>query len=198
MGTDGFDEAAAWSRARGGDGTAFAALYDRHRDRVFGQALRLLRDPHGAEDVTAMVFLEAWRKRASVRVVDGSIVAWLLVTTNNVVRNHDRSARRYRLALAKLPAPAPQDDHAPLVDDAIDDRERNDRVRSALARLSARDQDIITLCVLEELPLAEAASTLGIPVGTVKSRLSRAKQRLAALAGGPITTDDTILEGGAR
>lgn len=195
MGTDGFDEAAAWSKAREGDAPAFAALFDRHRDRVFGQALRLLRAPHDAEDVTAMVFLEAWRRRADVRVVDGSIVAWLLVTTNNVVRNHDRSTRRYRIALAKLPQPAPQDDHAPAVDAALDNLPRDRRVRDAFAQLSPRDQDVITLCVLEELPLAEAAAVLRVPVGTVKSRLSRAKQRLGALTVG---TAAPALEGGAE
>ena len=90
MSRDDFDEAAAWSAARGGDGPAFASLFDRHRDRVFGHALRLVRERHDAEDVTAVVFLEAWRKRESVRLVDGSIIGWLLVTTNYAARNHTR------------------------------------------------------------------------------------------------------------
>ena len=56
----------------------------------------------------------------------------------------------------------------------------------------------VTLCVLEELPLADAARTLKVPVGTVKSRLSRAKQRLAELTAETTAPDATILEGGAR
>ncbi|WP_431220371.1 RNA polymerase sigma factor [Leifsonia xyli] len=201
MSTDGFDEAAAWSAARNGDGPAFASLFDRHRDRVFGHALRLTRQPHDAEDVTAAVFLEAWRKRESVRVVDGSIIGWLLVTTNYIARNHERGLRRYRTALAKLPAPAPQEDHAPGVDDSLDGAGRDREVREAFAKLSKRDQDVITLCVLEELTIAQAAEALGVPEGTVKSRLSRARARLTELAS-PLAdapgSDTTILEGGAR
>lgn len=199
MSTDGFDEAAAWSAARDGDGPAFASLFDRHRDRVFGHALRLVREPHDAEDVTAVVFLEAWRKRESVRLVDGSIIGWLLVTTNYAVRNHTRGLRRYRTALGKLPAPAPQDDHAPAVDDTLDGAERDRQVREAFDRLSKRDQDVITLCILEELTAAQAAEALGVPEGTVKSRLSRARKRLTELAS-PLAAEPTttILEGGAR
>jgi RNA polymerase sigma-70 factor (ECF subfamily) len=195
MSTAGFDEAEAWSKARDGDGAAFASMFDAHRDRVFGQALRLLRHPHDAEDVTAIVFLEAWRRRDAVRLVDGSIIAWLLVTTNYTVSNHDRSVRRYRRALARLPRPADQEDHAPGIDRSIDDDAGTTRVRSAFARLTPRDQDVITLCVLEELPLADVAVVLGIPVGTVKSRLSRARQRLADLT---TATVPNILEGGAE
>jgi RNA polymerase sigma-70 factor (ECF subfamily) len=195
MSRAGFDEAEAWSKARDGDGAAFASLFDVHRDRVFGHALRLLRHAHDAEDVTAIVFLEAWRRRDAVRLVDGSIIAWLLVTTNNTVHNHDRSIRRYRRALARLPHPADQNDHAPDVDAAIDADAGRVGVRSAFAQLTKRDQDVITLCVLEELPLSEAARVLGIPVGTVKSRLSRARQRLGDLT---TATVPAILEGGAE
>ncbi|RDV45440.1 hypothetical protein DOE76_06290 [Leifsonia sp. ku-ls] len=200
MSTEDFDEAAAWSAARGGDGPAFASLYDRHRDRVFGHALRLLRERHDAEDVTAVVFLEAWRKRDSVRLVDDSIIGWLLVTTNYAARNHARGARRYRNALSKLPPPPPQRDHAPDVDETLDGADRGRQVREAFSRLSKRDQDVITLCVLEELTTAQAAEALGVPEGTVKSRLSRARARLTELAS-PLATDtndSTILEGGAR
>ena len=195
MDTVGLDEAEAWSKARTGDSASFAALFDRHRDRVFGQALRLLRQPHDAEDVTAMVFLEAWRRRDAVRVVDGSIIAWLLVTTNNVVRNHTRSSHRYRLALAKLSEPAPEPDRTPEVDEALDNRERDRVIRNAFAGLPAADQDVITLCVLEQLPLAEAAAVLRVPIGTVKSRLSRAKRRLGDLA---LSNLEPALEGGAK
>ncbi|MDR6970093.1 sigma-70 family RNA polymerase sigma factor [Leifsonia shinshuensis] len=197
MSEDDFDEAAAWSSARGGDGPAFASLFDRHRDRVFGHALRLLGQRHDAEDVTALVFLEAWRKRDAVRVVDGSIIGWLLVTTTYTVRNHHRSLRRYRSALSKLPMPGPQDDHAGRVDDAIDGSARDRQVREVFSRLSRQDQDVITLCIMEGLTTAQAAQSLGVPEGTVKSRLSRARKRLAELAS-PLANDEPILEGGAR
>ncbi|WP_382310067.1 RNA polymerase sigma factor [Herbiconiux sp. UC225_62] len=183
MGTDQFDEAAIWASARGGDSSAFAAIFDAHRDRVFGQALRLIREPHDAEDVTALVFLEAWRRRDSVRVVDASVIGWLLVTTNNVVRNLARSRRRHRELLERIPRPSLTDDapdHAEVVGERIDHADRDAKVRSAFARLAKADQDVITLCVLEELTTGQAAAVLGVPVGTVKSRLSRAKQRFSA------------------
>lgn len=212
MGTEDFDEAGVWAAARAGDSAAFARLFDAHRDRVFGQALRLIRSPHEAEDATALVFLEAWRKRDSVRVVDGSVIGWLLVATNNVVRNLTRSNRRYRAMLDRIPAPSPTDDerdHAERVDERLDQEARNAEVRASFARLSRADQDVITLCVLEELSTAQAARVLGIPAGTVKSRLSRAKQRFAAgtAPSGPLPTDSaepadtrptTTVKGGAE
>jgi RNA polymerase sigma-70 factor (ECF subfamily) len=126
--------------------------------------------------------LEAWRRRDSVRVVDASVIGWLLVTTNNVVRNLARSRRRYRELLERIPKPTSEgvSDHADAVGDRIDHADRDAKVRSAFARLAKADQDIITLCVLEELTTGQASAVLGIPVGTVKSRLSRAKQRFSA------------------
>lgn len=173
------DEAAQWERARGGDSVAFGALFDAHRDRVFGQALRLTRSAHDAEDVTALVFLEAWRRRAAVRVVDESIIAWLLVTTNFVAKNAARSRRRYRAAMAALPPAEPSPDFAATVDDRLDGDERATAARTAFGRLSKKGRDVITLCVIEEMTITQASEALGIPAGTVKSRLSRAKQKFA-------------------
>jgi RNA polymerase sigma-70 factor (ECF subfamily) len=187
-----------WAAARRGDATAFGTVFDEHRDRVFGQALRLMRSSHDAEDVTALVFLEAWRRRDSVRVVDGSIVAWLLVTTNNVVRNMARNRRRYRAALERienetaLVAP----DGTIEVDERLDRADRDELVRGAFAELSVADQDVITLCVLEEFSTAQAAATLGVPEGTVKSRLSRAKRRLASRTEAALDGTASISGGG--
>ncbi|RFA09903.1 hypothetical protein B7R54_12340 [Subtercola boreus] len=184
MGTGTTDEAATWIRAAAGNATAFGVMFDTHRDRVFGQALRVLRSPHDAEDATALVFLEAWRRRDAVRVVDGSIVGWLLVTTNFVCRNLVRSARRYRAVIDILPPPTAEADPSDDVDARLDGRERRARVQSAFAALSPNDQNVITLCVIEELTTEQAAEALGVPAGTVKSRLSRAKRRLANTSGG--------------
>jgi RNA polymerase sigma factor (sigma-70 family) len=179
----GSDEPGLWERARHGDSAAFATLYDRHRDRVFGQALRWTRSGHDAEDILALVFLEAWRRRAAVRVVETTILPWLLVTTNHVAQNADRASRRHRIALAKLPAQEDEADHSTRVLDDLDTDSASARVRAAFARLRPREQDVLTLCVVHEYSLAQAAEALGVPVGTVKSRLSRAKARLAQLTG---------------
>ncbi len=157
-----------WQRALEGDGEAFGRIFDEHRDRVFRHSLRLVGSWADAEDVVATVFLECWRKRRSVRLVDGSLLPWLLVTATNVSRNAARSARRYRALLDRLPPPVPEPgfevDDSPTV--------------AALRRLSRPHQEVLALCVLEGYPEADAAQALGVPVGTVKSRLSRARQRL--------------------
>lgn len=181
MRSDDIDEPALLARARAGDPDAFGDLFDLHRDRVFRHALRLTPSVHDAEDVTGMVFLEAWRRREVMRDVDGSVIGWLLVTANNVGRNFSRSRRRYQHVLTVLPKQENAPDHTDAVDDRLDSDPRRSALRSALPRLSRRDQDILSLCVIEELSTADAAAVLQVPPGTVKSRLSRAKARLAAL-----------------
>ena len=175
------DEPTLWSRAVIGDDRAFTALFDRHRDRVFGHALRSTQSRHDAEDVTALVFLELWRHRRRVQPVNNTLIGWLLVTTNYVVRNQSRSAQRHRIAMSKLSPSDSVENHADAVDETLDRIGQTEGIRGVFARLSAKDQDILTLCVLEELTLQEASRALKVPVGTVKSRLSRAKSRMASL-----------------
>jgi RNA polymerase sigma-70 factor (ECF subfamily) len=191
------DEAARWDSARAGDPAAFGAIFDLHRNRVFHQALRMAPTIHDAEDVTAATFLEAWRRRQSVRVVDGSVIGWLLVTANYLARNLDRSRRRYRSLLEQMREYEHDRDPADEVAVRLDAQSMNGHVRAALARLSKRDQDIITLCIVQQLTTADAAAVLSVPTGTVKSRLSRAKQRLAADVLSTLT-NETAHPGGAR
>lgn len=173
-----------WEKAIAGDGDAFGLLFDRHRRRVRLHSLRLAPTYADAEDVVAITFLEAWRQRERVRFVDGSLLPWLLLTATNISRNLNRGARRYREALARLPPPEPVPDHA-------DDHGRAD-LDHALSQLSANDQQIIALCVIAEYSEREAAQALGVPVGTVKSRLSRAKQRLRTLLTGSHAAPETF------
>jgi RNA polymerase sigma factor (sigma-70 family) len=185
------DEPEIWRLARAGDPAAFAEIYDLHRDKVYAQAYRWTQSRHDAEDVLAMAFFEAWRSRSKVRVVNESIAAWLLVTTTHLAQNVTRSARRHRMALSKLPLREAADDHAISVLEAIAQNETDARVRDAFAKLKTRDQDVLTLCVINEFSLGHASEALGVPVGTIKSRLSRAKTRLAALTG-PLTSEDSV------
>ncbi|WP_290808622.1 sigma-70 family RNA polymerase sigma factor [Herbiconiux sp.] len=191
------DEAASWESARAGDPTAFGAIFDLHRNRVFHQAQRMAPTIHDAEDVTAATFLEKWRRRDSVRMVDGSMIGWLLVTANYLARNLDRSRRRYRTLLEQMREPLHDIDPADEVADRLDTQSLNGQVRDALSRLPKRDQDIITLCIIQQLSTADAAAVLSIPTGTVKSRLSRAKQRLAADVLSTLN-NETAHTGGAR
>ncbi|NYF08894.1 RNA polymerase sigma-70 factor (ECF subfamily) [Leifsonia sp. AK011] len=166
-----------WAAAAAGDGEAFGRVFDRHRDRVVRHSIRLVPTPTDADDVVAITFLEAWRRRDRVRFVDGSALPWLLVTATNSARNLSRTARRYRALLARLPASDATPDHAERFDDST--------AVAALRSLSAADRQIVTLCILEGFSEREAAEALGVPQGTVKSRLSRAKKRLAERIAAP-------------
>ena len=152
--------------AMAGEGEAFGRIFDRHRDRIHRHTQRLVPAAHDADDAVAITFLEAWRHRDRVRIVDGSMLPWLLVTATNVAQNLSRGARRYRALLLKLPPAEHHADHAELDDDGP--------ASAALRSLSLADRQVVTLCVLEGLSTAEAADALGVPAGTVKSRLSRA------------------------
>ncbi len=172
-----------WRQVVNGDGDAFGAVFDRHHERVLRHALRLLSMHPVAEDVTAMVFYEAWRRRTHVRMVDESILPWLLVTANNLVRNQVRQQRRHKHFLSQLPPPAPADDIAEEVSDADERLGELASLREAFTRLRPLDRDVLTLCVVEGMSVREAASVLDVAEGTVKSRLNRAKKRLGSLYG---------------
>lgn len=115
-----------------------------------------------------VAFFELWRKRESVRLVDGSPLPWLLNTVAHSARNLERSGRRYAALLDRAPL---REEHHP---GAYDES----GVLAALKRLPAKEQSVLVLIVLEGYPERVAAEALGIPVGTVKSRLSRAKSKL--------------------
>ena len=178
------DEDSLWSRSLGGDGEAFGVLYDRHRDRVFRHAYRLAGNHHDAEDIMAAAFLELWRRRANVRVVEGSILPWLLVTTTNMARNNGRAAARYRKLLDSLPRT--EESSLPLEADLFAGQQESlDKDFSqALGTLSATDLHLVSLVVFEDYPLTAAAAVLNMTPGAAKTRMHRAKQRMkAALCG---------------
>ena len=177
---EGTDEV-LWRLVVNGDGDAFGAVFDRHRDRVLHHALGVIGSAHAAEDVTAMVFYEAWRRREYVRMVNGSIVAWLLVAANNTLRNELRQRRRYRSFLGRLPPPANSPDIAEAFADGDQQEFEAATLERAFARLRPGDRNVLTLCVVEEMSIRDAAAALGVPEGTVKSRLNRAKARLGDL-----------------
>ncbi len=162
-------DASDWVRVCGGDPAALGALFDRHEARLFRHACRLLTAREDAKDAVTIAFFELWRKRASVRLVDGSPLPWLLNTVSNSARNLERSGRRYRTLIARAARP-----------ESIPEISGSDEsgVLAALKRLPAREQSVVVLTILEGYPEREAAQTLGIPVGTVKSRLARARARL--------------------
>jgi RNA polymerase sigma-70 factor (ECF subfamily) len=167
-------------RAAEGDETAFAELFRRWSGLVHMHCVRQLGSVEGADDQVAIVFLEAWRRRADIRVVNGKAIAWLLVTATNVCRNATRSRRRYRAALCRMPEPPPEPDHAEAVAESAVGREATTALAEALATLNTKDRHVLSLCLLNDMTYAEAAEVLGMSHAAVRSRLSRARAQLRA------------------
>jgi len=173
------DEAIAWAAVLSNDGDAFVAIFDQHRDRVFRHALRMTANVHDAEDVTAGAFFELWRRQKSVRVIDGSVLPWLLVTTTNLARNLTRGLRRYRALIASLPRADVARSAEDVALEQIDELRAVAQVREALIGLSPSDAALITLTTFEHYSPAQAAAALGITDGAARTRLSRARTRMA-------------------
>ncbi|MGM7678194.1 RNA polymerase sigma factor [Microbacterium sp. A94] len=170
-------DAELWARSLAGDEDAFAVVFDRHVDRVYRHARRFAMNAADAEDVTALVFLEAWRARRRVRVVDDSVIAWLLVTATNISRNTTRSRIRHEKAMSRVRV-EPVHDHAETVLERLSIEGMREPMRVAFDGLSRSDQEVLALCVIEQLPPREVATMMRLPSGTIRTRLNRAKQRL--------------------
>ncbi|GAA2571625.1 sigma-70 family RNA polymerase sigma factor [Winogradskya consettensis] len=164
---------------RAGDRDAFAQLFDRYARAVYNHGFRLTADWALADDVVSATFLQAWNLRGRVDPEGGSLRPWLLGIATNITRNLRRGDRRYRaaaLACTRLEQVVP--DHAGATDSRIDDGRRLAAAMAILAALPRADREVFTLCVWEELDYASAAEALGIPIGTVRSRLSRARDKI--------------------
>lgn len=170
------------ARVRVGDPAAFSMLFDEYSRAVYNLAFRLTGKWSTAEETVSLTFLEAWRLRASVELEGGSLRPWVLGIAINVNRNMSRAARRHQAALSRVPPPAPVPDFADELAGQLDDARQLRRVLAAVGRLRADERDVIALCVWSELDYAAAAQALGVPVGTVRSRLSRARRKLRKLA----------------
>ena len=184
------DEATAWTAVLGNDGDAFVAIFDKHRDRVYRHALRMTANLHDAEDVTAGAFFELWRRRKAVRVIDGSVLPWLLVTTTNLARNLTRGLRRYRTLIAALPRADVARSAEDVALEQMEEFEIAAKVRDALIGLSPSDAALIMLIMFEHYSPAQAATALGISDGAARTRLHRARTRMAAALGA--LDDDNI------
>ncbi len=171
---------------------AFSVLVERHGPMVLGVCRRILADPHDAEDAFQATFLVLVRKAASVRV-DGSIGRWLFGVATRVASRSRADLRRRRgrehTGLDRLDIVAQE---GPL--SALDRSDLQSILAQEIARLPDRLQAPVILCDLEGWSDLEAARRLGWPVGTVKSRLSRARARLRdRLTRRGLTSSDLVI-----
>ena len=151
-----------------GDQDAFEALFRAYQGEVFRWILRIVRDSGAAEDVLVESFWRAYRGRARFDP-SRSFGAWLRRVATNAALDHLRAARRHA-GWSALP------DDAAAATGA--DPELRDALAVAFRRLPPRLQVVAALALIEEQPLAEIAEALGLPIGTVKSRLFRATRAL--------------------
>jgi RNA polymerase sigma-70 factor (ECF subfamily) len=185
-------EAALIARAREGDAAAFERLVERHAPQVWRVVWRILRQTEDAEDVVQEVFLTAWRSLTDFRG-DAKLSTWLHQIAVSRALNHvDRAAEKLRRASTSVDAPAgtgadtlnphPLSDRlrtsSPSPFQALSARERLARLRECLERLPADWRALLALREGEELDYREIASALGIALGTVRSRLARARLNL--------------------
>jgi RNA polymerase sigma-70 factor (ECF subfamily) len=171
------------------DPAAFEVVFDRHYDLVRAYAQRRAGREDG-EEIAASTFEIAFAERSRFRSERyTSARPWLIGIVNNLIRSHVRHEavrRRHWPVSIALNASSPEPDL-----DRIEALERQPLLRSALTQISADDRDTFLLVVLAELSYADVSEVMDIPVGTVRSRVSRARGRLREL----LTSDESISPG---
>jgi RNA polymerase sigma-70 factor, ECF subfamily len=190
------DDEALLERARRGDREAFAAIVTRHQDELYTMALRILGSPHDAADVVQETFLRAYTRIPELR--GATVRAWLYRVAANCAHDVQRRAvRRPAVPLedtegnvVELPDPGLGPEASALA------RERAGAVRDALLTLPAEFRTAVVLRDINELSYEEIAEVLGVPVGTVKSRISRARHQLVGALRGTAVLP-AAAEGGA-
>ena len=161
----------------------FAEVFDRHAPHIHRYVVRRL-GREAADDVVAETFLAAFRRRARYDVGRADARPWLYGIATNLIGQHRRDeARRFREqppAVVAVPCPADQVAASVAVRAAL---------TAALAGLAAPERDVLLLVAWEDLSYAEVAAALGVPVGTVRSRLNRARRKLRMALGTDQTAD---------
>ena len=165
-------------------GPAFGELFERHADRIYAHCFHRTGSWSMAEDLTSVVFLEAWRRRREVRFSGDSVLPWLLAVANNATLNAQRTLRRHRRLLVKLPPAGQEPDIAEDAARRVDTERAAAHLLCALDGLREPEREVLALCDWAGLSYAEASDALGVPAGTIRSRLSRARQHLRDLVDG--------------
>ena len=172
------DESTLVRHAANGDTAAWEPLVLAHQEAVFRLSYLLLGDPDDAEDVAQETFLRAWNHLKRFDTTR-PLRPWLLSIASNLASNRRRSAGRYLAALTRAFRDEPTSS-ASTEDKSAREMEARD-LWKAVQTLGLADQQIVYLRYFLELSVVETAQALNIPEGTVKSRLSRALERLRGI-----------------
>jgi RNA polymerase sigma-70 factor (ECF subfamily) len=171
-------------RCRQGDDLAWEAFVRRYQGRVFGIAVHYMRDREDARDAAQEIFIKVYRhfQRSPDKIPDeGKLLPWLLRLSRNACFDRLRRLKVRRPAGATVPVEDASDvaDDLPAADDTMESGSRRALVHRALGLLSDTSREIILLKDIQELKLEEISELLDVPLGTVKSRSSRARVELA-------------------
>ncbi len=158
-----------------GDQDAFGALYERWSPSVYRFALHMSGDRHMAEEVTQETFMTLIRRPVMFDESRGPMVAWLMGIARNMTRRALGATCGEEVLDESTEVAAPAD-----VLDDLTRRQTIDAVRQAVVSLPAAYREVVVLCDLQEMDYRDAAAALDCPVGTVRSRLHRARTMLVA------------------
>lgn len=169
-------------RVMAGDEEAFVTLYRRRQGGVYRFALRMSGSEAVAEDVTQEVFIALMRKPDLYDVARGALSTWLYgIARNQVLRRISHDRPYVAMADDGADSESPVYDRLIASDDPLGDLTRGemiDSVRQAVLALPEHYREVVILCELHEMNYAEAAQVIGCPIGTVRSRLNRARALL--------------------
>jgi RNA polymerase sigma-70 factor (ECF subfamily) len=181
------DEQGKIRAAQGGDLDAFNDLVLTYQDSVYRWVYRLVGDPSLAEDLSQMVFITAFQKLSSFRY--GSFRSWLFRIAQN--ESYDELRRRKRRISISLEQTLWDDQDRELIDtlqgddpapeEWVEKHEREQLINGLLQHLPEDHRQVLTLIDMEDMDYQEAAETIGVPIGTIKSRLARARGRFRQL-----------------
>lgn len=157
----------------------FATLFDRHATGIRDYLARRV-GPQQAEDLTGETFLVAFSKRDKYDMSRPNALPWLYGIASNLVRQRRRAEVRQLRALARTGVDPVLADHAETVSARVSAQASTRRLAGALAKLTAGERDVLLLAAWADLSYEELAAGLDIPLGTVRSRLSRARAKVRA------------------
>ncbi len=177
------EDESLWTDVQNSDPRAFEILFDRYADFIYNFVFRRTGNWDVAEETVASVFAEAWRQRHRVETYEGSIRPWLTGVALNLIRRHWRQADRRLRASLRLVIDRDHSDHAADVAERLDAERRMVQIMAKLGALPTDQREVIELWAFEKMSYEEISYVVSVPVGTVRSRLHRARARLEETSG---------------